>query len=171
MSRNNAKGSTTERLYEYLEGQLKLQGEKLPCTKDALLLYSEYPWADINYLDFINLDNKSFFEALYLVSFNRSVPQTLRDNWNEQIETLDRKTFQEKYINYFINRRRFDTGHVKLRNCICEIKQYDLKYFNGNFQTSFKERVYQKLHPIYMKMPIKLRLIFKKTFRRYFFVD
>lgn len=161
---------TSEKLYLLMEQRLREVQEELPCTMDALRAYASEGRAEIDYLKLINLDNRSFFDAVYTISFNTIPPADYVDSWKRAIETLPKEKFQRKFMNSFVRRRDFAVRHVRLRNCIClDLPAADR---NGDYKEKpFKERVFQTLRPVYLKLPKPVREKLKTLLWNYFFLQ
>lgn len=161
---------TSEKIYLLMERSLTERGEFLPCTMDALRAYASEGRAEIDYLKLINLDNRSFFDAVYTISFNTVPPANYIDQWQRFMETLPKEKFQQKFINSFVQRRDFGTRHVRLRNCTC----LDMPARNkGDKQVKkpFKETIFQTLKPLYLKLPESAREKLKVLLWNYFFLQ
>jgi len=162
--------STSEKIYLLMEQRLSERNESLPCTMDALRVYASESRAEIDYLKLINLDNRSFFDAVYIISFNTVPPADYVNLWQKSIETLPREKFQRKFMNSFVQRRDFATRHVRLRNCIC--LDIPAKNAGGKWgKKPFKEKIFQMLKPVYLKFPEPAREKLKAFLWDYFFVQ
>ena len=107
--------STSVKLYQMVEQKLSGVGETLPCTLSAMAAYSTEERGNIDYLHFMNLDNESFLEAIYMCAFNAVPPQEYLDLWREDMETLSRESFQKKFMNSFVQRVDFSSERSHLR--------------------------------------------------------
>lgn len=162
--------NTAQDLYNYIEEKAKLVNVDLPCTKDALIAYATMGRGEIDCIELMNLDNLSFCEAFYLLSFNIQPTKAFYEQWKEKAEILSREEFRKVFVESFTKRPDFSTFHVKLYNCVYLTepqfdpeKLYDLPELNG---LAF---IYLKLKPFYLKLPLRVRLILKKLFRNMFF--
>lgn len=119
MGDTRQKYCTGDVLYQKIADNLHKSGEELPCTPEAFHLYATEGRADIDYLKLINLDNRSFLEAVYILSYNTLPPRDYLQLWQRWILTLPKEEFQRRFINSFVNSSDFGVRHVRLRNCIC----------------------------------------------------
>ena len=161
---------TSEKIYLLMAQRLREVQEELPCTLDALRAYAAEGRAEIDYLKLINLDNRSFLDAVYTISFNTVPPASYVETWERYIEELPKEKFQRKFMNTFVRRRDFAVRHVRLRNCICLDQPGGDRYedYNGK---PFKERIFQTLRPVYLKLPKPAREKLKTIFWNYFFLQ
>ncbi len=164
MSQEGTQQTTTERLYSILEARLQAQGEDLPCTREALRVYSESPRADLDYLKLINLDNRSFFDACYMIAFNTYPPAHYVEQWQSDMEQLSREAFQKKFINAFIRLPDIRKWNVRIRNC---------PYLTppAKLRTGLRTRVYRTFLPVYKRLPASAKRRIKQVLWKFFFQD
>jgi len=159
---------TSEKLYLLMAQRLKDTDERLPYTMDALRTYASEGRAEIDYLKLINLDNRSFFDAVYMIAFNTIPPAQYAAQWRTAIETLPKEKFQRNFINSFVERRDFATHYVRLRNCTClNMPSQNMK--GDRHSKTLKERIFQMLKPAYLKLPEPAREKLKALLWNYFF--
>lgn len=155
---------TSQRIYQMIAHELENTVESLPWTMEALSVYAAEGRGDIDYLKLINLDNRSFMEAFYMLAFNAIPAKEYIEFWKDDVEILPRDQFQQKLVNSFVRRPDFSSRHVRLRNCIC-INALDF----SPRRLRFRERVYVRLQPLYMKLPHGVRTCLKKALWKFFF--
>ena len=158
---------TSEKLYQFLSKRLEQEGESLPCTLDAMKVYARSARAELDYLDLINLDNRSLVDACYSISFNFSPPDDYIDQWREDIEKLSKDEFHKKFMNSFVRLRNFSVRHVRLRNCICLDMPARIK---PGLSARRRAGLYRLLHPIYSRMPASMKDRLKRALWDKFFV-
>ena len=78
-------------------------------------------------------------------------------------------------INSFVQRRDFGTFHVRLHNCfILRENSFQMAVrpvVPAKIKTSFKAKIYNKLWPLYMRLPAGFRRVLKKMLRGWFFTE
>lgn len=159
--------STSEKLYAFLSERLEQEGESLPCTLDAMKVYARSTRADLDYLDLINLDNRSLVDACYTISFNFSPPDDFIDQWREDIKSLPKDEFHEKFMNSFVELRDFGKKHVRLKNCICLKRPAK---FRADSRARLRIWMYNTFKPMYMRLPVPMRRRLKDLLWKRFFV-
>ena len=161
--------STSVKLYQMVEQKLSGVGETLPCTLSAMAAYSTEERGNIEYLHFMNLDNESFLEAIYMCAFNAVPPQEYLDLWREDMETLSRESFQKKFMNSFVQRVDFSSRHVRLRNCFC----LDVPDFVPGIlcKNRIRQQLYLRLKPLYLRLPDRTRKLLKRYLWKFFFAN
>lgn len=110
---------TSDRIYQHIADKLREAGGEVPCTPEAFHLFATEGRAELDYLKLMNLDNLSFLQAIYSISFNTFPPEEYISVWQKSIDTLPEEEFQRKFINAFVRAKLFTTQHIRLRNCIC----------------------------------------------------
>lgn len=158
---------TSEKLYQFLSKRLEQEGENLPCTLDAMKVYARSARAELDYLDLINLDNRSLVDACYSISFNFSPPDDYIDQWREDIEKLSKDEFHKKFMNSFVQSPEFGKKHVRLRNCICLDPPAKFRQSPG---VRLRIWIYSTFKPMYMRLPVTTRQRLKKLLWNSFFV-
>lgn len=153
---------TTEKLIDYLDHKLREDGSELPCSKEALRVFSDGKRRDIDCFDFVNLDNECFRDALFMCCFNDYPSQQFIKAWEERIK-LPKDEFQKKYVEALTRGPHFMSGQVKLHNCI---------YLDPSIYKTFlarrrkiTRRIYSVLRPLYLRLPVSIRMLRKKRFR------
>ena len=167
----DGKLSTTEKLYLILEERLKENGEELNYSQAALNAYASSPRADIDCLKLINLDNRSFLEAVYMIAFNFTPPLEYINEWDEKIKTLTQEEFQREFISSFVTCPAFGKEHVRLRNCLY-IHECVFKKNKSKKQKRLRGillQIYYLFKPIYLNLPAKMKSFLKTHFRKYVF--
>ena len=155
---------TSQKIYRMIEQSLERTGESLPWTMESLTVYAVEGRGDIDYLKLINLDNRSFMEVFYMLAFNAMPAKEYIEFWDDDVETLPRNQFQQKFVQSFVQRPDFASRHVRLRNCTC-INALDF----STKRLRFRERVYVHLQPLYMKLPCGMRSCLKKMLWKFLF--
>lgn len=161
--------STSLKLYRIVEQRLCMVDETLPCTLDAMKMYASEGRGDIDYLKFMNLDNESFLEAIYMCAFNAVPPVQYINLWKEDIDTLSKELFQKKFMHSFVQRVDFATSHVRLRNCFCiNASDYTPIILRRNW---IRQKIYLHFKPMYLRLPKGLKMFLKKRFFKLFFAN
>lgn len=158
------KAGTSQQIYQMIAQKLEGTGESLPWTMESLSVYAVEGRGDIDYLKLVNLDNRSFMEAFYMLAFNAMPAAEYLEFWEADVETLPKDQFQKKFVNSFVQRPDFSTRYVRLRNCTC-INALDF----SPRRLRFREKVYVRLQPLYMKLPQGVRACLKKMLWKLFF--
>ena len=160
--------STSDKLYALMAERLKMKQESLPCTLDALSVYATEKRAQIDYLKLINLDNRSFFDACYIIAFNVFPSEFHVRMWQESINALPREEFQRKFLNSFVLLPEFSAYQVRLKNGFC----MDVPRKSASHCVStIKRTIYRVFKPFYMRFPGSIRkglnkLLWKRFFMR-----
>lgn len=162
---------TASRLGRLLAERAEETGTEMPCTQAAMDVYSSSAGGDIDYLDIMDLDNVSFSQAVYFLCFNVPPIEMFIEQWKNDAAELDREEFQKKFINSFVHRSDFGPFHVRLQNCfILDEKRYTAPKMPKP-KTRLKARIYNKLWPTYMHLPMGVRRVLKKLLRKRFFME
>lgn len=173
---NGPMKSTTEKLVDYMEASLRQAGEDLPCTKEALMVFSTGKRSEIDCFDLVNLDNQSYCDAFYMLSYNNYPTPDYIERWKKEAEQLPREKFQKTFTTFFTHEDRFSRQHVRLYNCM----YLDLSAFKVDIKKRAKRlkstdipgyriKVYHTFLPLYMRLPMSNRMWLKKHYRKYFF--
>ena len=159
--------SLSDKLYALAAERLKEHGESLPCTLDAMHVFAQSPRAELDYLQLINLDNRSLVDACYAISFYFPPPDHYIDQWKEDIENLSKDEFHKKFMNSFVHLPDFGKKHVRLRNCICLDMPAKFRQSPG---VRLRIWIYSTFKPMYMRLPVATRQRLKKLLWNRFFV-
>ena len=161
---------TSLKLYQMVEQKLREEGdETLPATLPAMEIYASEGRGDIDYLKFMNLDNESFLEAIYMCAFNAVPPREYIDLWQDDIETLPKEILQKKFLYSFVQRVDYGSKHIRLRNCFCiNASDCEPKILR---RTWIRQQIYLRFKPMYLCFPHGLKTFLKKHLWKYFFAN
>lgn len=159
---NHAPTDTTDKLIDYLDQKLREDGSTLPCSKEALQVFSKGKRGEVDCFDFVNLDNESFRDALYMRCFNAFPPPQFTVSWEERIKQ-PRDVFQKEYVASLTRDPRFMHIPVRLHNCI----YLDPSVYKTHLVSIWKVmgRIYSTFKPLYLRLPMNMRMRLKRLFR------
>lgn len=155
--------STADRLYALLEERLREQGEGLPCAMPALSAYAASAKGEIDCLRLAGLDNRSFFEACYLIAFDCLPPEHFVRAWEKEMDALPREAFREKFLRAFVLLPDYGRLSVRLIHCPY-IDQGGL--LQQRRALRLRGRVYDLLRPLYLRLPAPLRAFLKRALHK-----
>lgn len=159
----NIKEECFEQIYEVMEMELVQKGEKMPCTKNVFLLYQTSRIYEADYLKIKNLNNFDFFQAVYLLLFNRVPDEDAKIHWREKMETLENSEFQKQVLNSVRGSQEYVIKGSKLINyCLAEEDTKD-----NEAKLSRKVRILNRLYPIYAKLPERVKDFMRKHIKKY----
>ena len=153
---------TTGKLIDYLDQKLRDDGSTLPCSKEALRIFSSGKRGDVDCFDLINLDNESFRDAFYMRCFNVFPSQQFITSWEERIKQ-PKDAFQKEYVESLTKDPHFMHAQVKLHNCI----YLDPSVYKTHLVSIWKilGKIYSVFKPLYLRLPINMRIWLKRRFR------
>ena len=96
--------STLAELFDDVNRRLETDGQSMPVSRDAFLATAEMQPGvfDVSLLE--HVDNRTFFEAAYLVVL-AAIPgeETLR-HWSKYLDTLPSPDFRARFLRVVLNR-------------------------------------------------------------------
>lgn len=159
----NIKEECFEQIYEIMKMELAQKGEKMPCTKNVFLLYQTSRTYEADYLKIKILNNVEFFQAVYLLLFNRVPDEEAQICWMEKMETLENSEFQKQVLSSVRGSQEYVIKGSKLINyCLAEEDTKD-----NETKLSRKVRILNRLYPIYARLPEQLKDFMRKHIKKY----
>lgn len=155
------KDNMLEESIRTIENNLAAHGKTLPVDSNLLLLCSEMDSFAVDYQKLKHLGNLEFFQAMYICLFKRFPDKMAYDNSKESISNLDQETFQKIMIPPLISSYECRVKATYVVNCPWLVEgNSNPKYLTRG------ERIYQKYHTRYMKLPRWMRKVLKKLLKK-----
>lgn len=152
---------TALKLYGYLAGQALVAPETTAPDLEVYIAGAYSQMGEIDYLKLIDLDNRRFARAVFALQWNTLPPEEWEDLWRPLADTLPREEFRRR----FMTEQLRDPNQGDLRERLCNFFLLEEQPCPPPAPPSLKRRVLDRLWPLYMKLPVPVRKVLKKTLR------